>query len=158
MKVGTIKDADGSAYVEMGNTTVLATVYIHLFKFSFGPKQSSVSTLSDSFSPIKCTVHQSAFASTIRKVHRATEDSFMEMAIIVKNTFAPLIINTTFPDSEIIINIELISLDGGQLCCALNAACLALINAGIPMRDVLVSINVGLVEDVPILGKEIVQT
>jgi exosome complex component RRP41 len=40
-----------------------------------------------------------------------------------------------------------VSDDGGVLPCAINAATLALVNAGVPMKDMVVACEVGLVDD-----------
>jgi len=40
----------------------------------------------------------------------------------------------------------------GVRSCAINAACLALIDAGIPLHDFVVSCSTGFLDGVPILG------
>lgn len=156
-KLGLIKTADGSAYLEMGNTIVLATVY-DFFVFyknnSKGPKQFKgmrSSTLNDPLT-ITCEVFQAPFATSERKVHRMNEPAFLEIGETVERTFKPLVITDFFSQCEIIITVQILSVDGGQLSASINAVNLALIDAGIPLRDFLVSCTVGFINKTPVLG------
>ena len=40
----------------------------------------------------------------------------------------------------------------GNLCTAVNVACLALLDAGIPMRDMVVGCSAGFLDKTPLLG------
>lgn len=60
---------------------------------------------------------------------------------------------TLFPQSQIDLFIEVIQADGGTRCAAINAVTLALIDAGIPMKDFVVSAAAGYISGTPILGK-----
>ena len=67
----------------------------------------------------------------------------LELAHFVKNTFEPIIQSHTFPKSEIEVFIQILQTDGGILHTAINATCLAMIDAGIPMTDYIVSCSAG---------------
>lgn len=66
-----------------------------------------------------------------------------EMTNALEDTFKEVIMISTFPRSEIDIFVEVLNSDGGVLAASFNAVMLALINAGIPMIDYLVAVNVG---------------
>uniref|UniRef100_A0A7S1TFN1 Exoribonuclease phosphorolytic domain-containing protein n=1 Tax=Compsopogon caeruleus TaxID=31354 RepID=A0A7S1TFN1_9RHOD len=48
--------------------------------------------------------------------------------------------------SRIDIFVQVLQIDGGQRCAAINAATLALINAGVPLRDFVCASSVGYLE------------
>jgi exosome complex component RRP41 len=53
---------------------------------------------------------------------------------------------TNYPRSSIDLNIEILQADAGTRCAGLNAASLALADAGIPMRDLVVSVAAGKID------------
>jgi exosome complex component RRP41 len=56
-----------------------------------------------------------------------------------------------FPNTQIDIFMQVLQADGGTRCACINAASLALIDAGIPMKDFVVSCAAGYIENTPIL-------
>eukprot|EP00027_Filamoeba_sp_ATCC50430_P006856 CAMPEP_0168564390 /NCGR_PEP_ID=MMETSP0413-20121227/13222_1 /TAXON_ID=136452 /ORGANISM="Filamoeba nolandi, Strain NC-AS-23-1" /LENGTH=106 /DNA_ID=CAMNT_0008596063 /DNA_START=333 /DNA_END=649 /DNA_ORIENTATION=- len=58
---------------------------------------------------------------------------------------------TLFPRSQIDIYVQILQADGGTRCAAINAATLAIINAGIPMKDFVCSCAAGCIDGTPIL-------
>lgn len=119
-----------------------------------GPKQFKgmrpIANLNDPLT-MKCEVFQAPFATSERKVHRMNEPAFLEISQTIEKTFKPLVITDFFSQCEIIITIQILSADGGQLSAAINAANLALIDAGIPMKDFLISCTVGFINKTPVL-------
>jgi exosome complex component RRP41 len=73
------------------------------------------------------------------------------MATIVKECFEAVVTTSAFPRSEIDIFIEIIQTDGGLLHAGINAATLALIDAGIPMIDYVASCSSGYANEQAIL-------
>ncbi len=57
----------------------------------------------------------------------------------------PVIIASGFPRSEIRISCQMIQVDGGALACAINAATLAVMDAGIPVTDYVCAVTAGVV-------------
>jgi hypothetical protein len=57
-----------------------------------------------------------------------------------------------FPRSQVDIFVEVLQADGGVLPAAINAASLALVDAGVPMVDFVCACASGVVEGEPILG------
>lgn len=131
-KVGTDSSSDGSAYLEMGNTKVLVTVS--------GPHEA------DNFSKslhdkaiISCEFSMAAYASAERKTRGKRDKRNLEIAATLKQSFEHVIMTQLFPRSQFDIFIHAIQEDGGVLPAAINATTLALVDAGIPLRDMLVA-------------------
>jgi exosome complex component RRP41 len=76
----------------------------------------------------------------------------MEIQLQIRDTFESVILTEMYPRSQIDIYLQLMQSDGGQVQACINAATLALINAGIAMRDYVVACSVGNVNGSPILG------
>ncbi len=51
-----------------------------------------------------------------------------------------------YPRSEISIVVHVLESDGSQICCVLNAVCLALMEAGVAMSDMIVACSAGFVQ------------
>lgn len=64
-----------------------------------------------------------------------------EMSHTLATAFTPLLHTHLYPHSTITINIHILSQDGSLLAASLNAATLALIDAGIPMSDYLTAVT-----------------
>jgi exosome complex component RRP41 len=62
-----------------------------------------------------------------------------EMQHTLETAYSSLLITNLYPHSTITLNIHILSQDGSLLAACLNAATLALIDAGIPMTDYLVA-------------------
>ncbi|KAJ3216005.1 hypothetical protein HDU67_010083 [Dinochytrium kinnereticum] len=60
------------------------------------------------------------------------------MASFIKSTFEPVVFGLS-ARSEVTINIQIIQIDGGILHTAINGVTLALIDAGVPMKDFVVA-------------------
>ena len=56
-----------------------------------------------------------------------------------------------FPRSKIRVEIEILCAEAGTRCCGITAAAVALADAGIPMKDMLVSVAAGKINDVVVL-------
>ena len=56
-----------------------------------------------------------------------------------------------YPRSQIDVFVEVLQADGGNYCACVNAATLALVDAGIPMRDYVCACTASLMNDVPLL-------
>lgn len=65
------------------------------------------------------------------------------MQTTIAQTFSSAILRHLFPNSTISISIHVLSQDGSLLSACLNATTLALIDAGVPMTDYIVSCTAG---------------
>lgn len=66
-----------------------------------------------------------------------------ELQHTIATTFATTLFTHLYPHSTISIHLHVLSQDGSILAAALNAATLALIDAGIPMSDYIAACTVG---------------
>ncbi|KAI8920689.1 ribosomal protein S5 domain 2-type protein [Entophlyctis helioformis] len=143
-RIGLLAQADGSAYIELGNTKCLAAVY--------GPKEPRLASaaLHDRAS-INVEFNVASFSSGERKTKLRKDRRLLEFASIIKRTFEPVVMTASFPRSDIDIYIQILQLDGGALHAAINASCLAMIDAGIPMADFVVACSAGFANGVAVL-------
>lgn len=135
MRVGVIKRADGSAEVEFGQTRVVAAVYgprpIH-------PKHQEISGRA----LLRCRYNMLPFSVSDRKKPGYDRRS-TELAKVITEALEPSVFLEEFPRTVIDIDMEIIQADAGTRVAAINAASLALADAGIPMRDLVSAIAAG---------------
>jgi len=130
-KVGVFPHADGSAYFEQGNTKCLVSVY--------GPHE--VTRKSDAVHDkalVRCEFSTATFAAGERRVSKGNRQA-VEIGILIASTFDSVIMAHQFPNTQIDIIVQVIQSDGGSLPAAINATTLAIIDAGIPMKDFVVA-------------------
>jgi len=139
IKVGILKNADGSAYIEFGKNKILAGV--------FGPRDVHPKHMADQDSGIlRCRYHMSPFSVTERK-NPAPSRREIEISKVIKEALQPAVILKDFPRTVVDVFIEILQADGGSRCAALDAASVALVDAGIPMRDIVSACAAGKVAD-----------
>lgn len=143
-KLGVFEQADGSAYLEMGQTNVLAAV--------FGPHEVSriggkiKGSLHDK-AYINCQYSQATFSTIERKRKPRTDIRSLELTNNMREIFDNVILTNLFPNSQIDIFLEVLQSDGSNMSACINAATLALIHAGIPIKDFVVSCSATLIDD-----------
>jgi exosome complex component RRP41 len=139
IKVGVLKNADGSAYIEFGKNKILAGV--------FGPRDVHPKHMANQDSGIlRCRYHMSPFSVTERK-NPAPSRREIEISKVIKEALQPSVILKDYPRTVIDVFIEVLQADGGSRCAALDAASVALADAGIPMRDLVSACAAGKVAD-----------
>mmetsp|Transcript_1919 Transcript_1919/g.2005 ORF Transcript_1919/g.2005 Transcript_1919/m.2005 type:complete len:146 (-) Transcript_1919:93-530(-) len=67
------------------------------------------------------------------------------METIIKQTLEGVVMLELIPRSEIIVTVHVLEADGSVLCAVLNAACLAMMDAGIAMTEMITSCSAGVV-------------
>ncbi|KAM8966396.1 exosome complex component RRP41 [Pelodytes ibericus] len=143
-RMGVFSQADGSAYLEQGNTKALAVVY--------GPHEirgSRSKTLHDR-AVVNCQYSMATFSTGERKRRPHGDRKSSEMTLHLKQTFEAAILTQLYPRSQIDIYVQILQADGGNYCTCVNAATLAVIDAGIPMRDYVCASSAGFIEDTPL--------
>ncbi|KAM4029641.1 exosome complex component RRP41-like [Anomaloglossus baeobatrachus] len=143
-RMGVFAQADGSAYIEQGNTKALAVVY--------GPHEirgSRAKTLHDR-AVVNCQYSMATFSTGERKRRPHGDRTSTEMSLHLKQTFEAAILTQLYPRSQIDIYVQILQADGGNYCTCVNAATLAVIDAGIPMRDYVCASSAGFIEDTPL--------
>ena len=141
-RMGVFGQADGSAYLEQGNTRVLAAVY--------GPHDMSRDTRLRPHHDkvvVNCQYSMAVFSTGERKRRPRGDRKSMEMSQHLKQTFEATIKVELYPRSQIDIFVEVLQADGGNYCACVNAATLALVDAGILLVDYVTACTASLVTD-----------
>lgn len=147
--MGVVSKADGSALFRQGNTQVLATIY--------GPKEPEEKsrTLHDR-AIIQCEYSIAGFASGERK-SKKTDKKTVELGMLIRQTFESVVMTALYPRSQIDIYVQVLQSDGGALSAAINATTLAMIDAGVPMRDFITSCSAAFISGTPLLDPNFVE-
>jgi len=143
MQVGVLNKASGSALVEYGATKVLAAVH--------GPREiPQRHLLLPNRAILRCRYHMLTFSTHERK-SPAPSRREIELSKVIREALEPVVMAEMFPRTAIDVFIEVINADGGTRTASVTAASLALADAGIPMRDLVVGVAVGKVDGVLVL-------
>jgi len=143
LEVGVIPNADGSAYIEQGKNKILAGVY--------GPREVHPKHLAlQDRTLLKCRYHMAPFSVQERK-SPAPSRREVELSKVIRESLEPSIFMEYYPRTMIEVFIEILQADGGTRCAAITAASLALADAGIPMRDLVVACAAGKADDTVVL-------
>ncbi|MBL7160341.1 MAG: exosome complex exonuclease Rrp41 [Candidatus Aenigmarchaeota archaeon] len=149
IKVGIIPNANGSAMVKMGKTVAIAGVYGPV---EFLPKHKQLSDRA----VLRCIYTMAPF-STEDRVRPGPSRRSTEISMVTANALSPVVFLEEFPTSVINVFINIIQANAGTRTAGINAASVALADAGIPMRDLVASIAAGKIGDEYVLdlaGKE----
>jgi exosome complex component RRP41 len=135
MEVGVLPNADGSAYLEQGKNKVLVGVY--------GPKEAHPRHIAQQDrAVIQCRYHMAPFSVDERK-SPAPSRRDVELSKVVREALEPAVFLEYYPKTSIQVYIEILQADGGTRCAGITTAALALADAGIPMRDLVVACAAG---------------
>ena len=131
IETGVLPNADGSAYIEMGRNKIIAGV--------FGPKEMHPKRLSKpNKAVLRCRYHMAPFSVDPRR-SPAPSRRDTEINMVMRNSLEPALFLERYPRSVIDVFVEILEADGGTRCASINAAAVALVDAGIPMKDLVVS-------------------
>lgn len=136
--------SDGSSYVEQGNTKVICTVQ--------GPiEPSSRAQMNQDKANLEVNLTIANFSTFERKKRSKSEKRMVELRTTLERTFEQLILLHLYPRTNITINVQVLSQDGGMLAAITNSITLAIIDAGIAMYDYVSSVSCGLFDQSPLL-------
>jgi exosome complex component RRP41 len=139
IEVGVLDKANGSAYLIWGKNKILAAVY--------GPREVHPRHLAKPDRAfVRCRYHMAPFSTDERK-HPAPSRREVELSKVIRMALEPAILTDLFPRTGIDIFIEVLQSDGGTRCASITAAAVALADAGIPLRDLVVGCAAGKIED-----------
>lgn len=143
IKAGVLKNADGSAYIEFGDNKIMCGVY--------GPRDVHPKHMANTETGIlRCRYHMEPYSVTERK-NPAPSRREIEISKVIKEALEPAVMLEKFPRTAVDVFIEVLQADGGSRCAALDAASVALADAGIPMRDMVSACAAGKVADTVVL-------
>lgn len=137
-KISVLKRADGSAYFRFGNTHAIAAVY--------GPRTLHPKHMQDpQRAIIRCRYNMAPF-STEDRVRPGPSRRSIEISKITKEALSQVMFFEDYPKTAIDVFIEILQADASTRCAGINAASLALADAGIPIRDLVCSCSVGKID------------
>lgn len=139
IEVGILSNADGSAYIEHGKNKILAGV--------FGPREMHPKHLQKSDRMVlRCRYHMAPFSVPDRKSPAPSRREH-ELSKVIRDSLLPSLFVENYPRTGVDVFIEVLQADGGTRCASITAASLALADAGLPMRDIVVACAAGKVEN-----------
>ncbi len=138
IEAGVLKRADGSCYIEMGNNKIVAAVY--------GPRSLHPKHLQNPNRVVVRYRYNMAPFSVDERKRPGPDRRSVEISKVSKEAFEPVIIKELFPRSSIDIFVEVLQADAGTRVAGINAASVALADAGIPMKGLVSAVAVGKVD------------
>ncbi len=138
IKAGVIDQAEGSAMVKMGRTIAVAAVY--------GPKEMHPRRMQKSEKASLKTIYRMVPFSTTDRCRPGPNRRSQEISMVIRQALEPAVFLEEFPKTGIYVYINIIQADAGTRTAAINAASVALADAGIPMRDLVTSVASGKID------------
>lgn len=136
---GVVSGAQGSAFFAQGNTKVIASVY--------GPREVAFASQAEhDRAVLKCEVYAAPFSTVERRKRSAGDRRAVAAGRVLQKALEATVLTHLFPRSQIEVFVQVLQGDGGNACAAINAATLALCDAGIPMRELVVACAAGRVD------------
>ncbi|CAL9135037.1 unnamed protein product [Musa textilis] len=143
-EIGVVAKADGSALFEMGNTKVIAAVY--------GPREvQNKSQQVNNQALVRCEYSMANFSTGDRARRPKGDRRSTEISLVIRQTMETCILTHLMPRSQIDIFVQVLQADGGTRSACINAATLALADAGVPMCDIVTSCSAGYLSSTPLL-------
>ncbi|XP_011706780.1 PREDICTED: exosome complex component MTR3-like [Wasmannia auropunctata] len=124
LKTGIISQAKGSAYIEMGDTKVICSV--------FDPREIPNKTGYCVQGELFCEFKFAPFSHRKRKLHQQNAEE-KEYSLILQRALEPAVCLQEFPNFQVDVYATVLDNGGSALAAAIIAASLALANAGVPM-------------------------
>jgi exosome complex component RRP41 len=148
IEAGVLHRAEGSCYLEWGRNKVFAAIY--------GPREAIPRHTQNPLRAIvKAKYNMAAFSVEDRK-RPGPDRRSREISKVISEALENVILLENFPRASIDVNIEVLNAEAGTRCAGLTAAAVALVDAGIPMRDIPVACAAGKIDNEIVLdlGKE----
>jgi exosome complex component RRP41 len=134
-----VKNADGSAFIEFGKNKIIVAVY--------GPREVHPKHMAlPDRCVLRCRYHMSPFSTDTRK-NPAPSRREVEISKVMRESLEPSLILSDYPRAVIDVFVEVLQADGGSRCAGINAASVALADAGINMRDLVSACAAGRLAD-----------
>ena len=138
IEVGVLKNADGSAYIEHGGNKIVVAIY--------GPKETHPKFMAlPDRAILRCRYHMAPYSTEERKPPQPSRRE-IELSKVIREALEPAVKLEEFPRTAIDVYIEVLQSDGGSRGAGITAASVALADAGIPMKDLVVGCAAGKVD------------
>ena len=135
-KAGVIPQADGSAFFRIGQSTAYASVY--------GPQELHPRKLHNPKKGLlRCSYNMQPFAGPGNRGRPGPNRRSKEISMVMENALSPVLMLEDYPNAVVDVHVEFTETDAGSRCAAICAAAIALADAGITMKDTIVSLAVG---------------
>jgi len=138
IEVGVLARADGSCYMEMGDNKVIAAVY--------GPREVHPRHLQEATRAIVRYRYNMASFSVEERKRPGPDRRSNEVSKVSREALEPVILTSYFPKSVVDVFVEVLQADAGTRTAGINAASVALADAGIPMKSLISSCAAGKVD------------
>jgi len=138
IKAGVIPRADGSCELRLGETIAIAAVY--------GPKKVLPKHLEEATRAYLNVEYKMSSFSTSERNRPGPSRRSREISKVMKECLTPAIYLEKYPQTNIDVFVNVINANAGTRTAAINAASVALADAGIEMRDMVCSIAGGRIE------------
>ncbi|XP_047370509.1 exosome complex component MTR3-like [Vespa velutina] len=142
LKTGIISQAKGSAYIEMGDTKVVCSV--------FDPREIHNKNDYCTHGELFCEFKFAPFSCKKRKIHQQDANE-KEYSLILKRALEPAVCLHEFPNFQVDVYTTVLDNDGSSLAAAITVASLALANAGVPMFGLVTASTVAIYDDILLL-------
>ena len=148
IEAGVLHRAEGSCYLEWGSNKVIAAVY--------GPREAIPRHTQNPLRAIVNAKYNMAAFSVDDRKRPGPDRRSREISKVISEALENVIIVEKFPRASIDVNIEVLDAEAGTRCAGLTAAAVALVDAGIPMKDIPVACAAGKIENQVVLdlGKQ----
>ncbi|KYQ60798.1 Exosome complex exonuclease MTR3 [Trachymyrmex zeteki] len=135
LKTGIVSQAKGSAYIEMGDTKVICSV--------FDPREIPNKTGFCMQGELFCEFKFASFSHRKRKLHQQDAEE-KEYSLILRRALEPAVCLQEFPNFQVDVYATVLDNGGSALAAAIMAASLALANAGVPMFGLVIASTIGI--------------
>lgn len=135
IEVGVLSRADGSCYLEWGQNKILASVY--------GPREALPKHIQNPYRAIvEYSYRMASFSVPDRKNPKPARRE-IEISKVCGEALEKAIFLERYPNTKIDVFVEVLDSNAGTRVAALSAASIALVDAGIPMKDLVSACGVG---------------
>ena len=135
-QAGIIPRAVGSGRFRQGNTDAYAAVY--------GPRDLHPRFLQNPETGIlRCHYNMMPFSGHGDRVRPGGSRRSKEIAMVMMNALLPVLDLKAYPNAVVDVFVELPETDAGTRCAGINAAAIALADAGLAMKDLPAAVAVG---------------
>ncbi|EON95831.1 putative exosome complex exonuclease rrp41 protein [Phaeoacremonium minimum UCRPA7] len=135
--------ADGSSYLEMGNTKVMCVVNGPTEPRRGGAGGGGGASEQTKEAQVIVSIVVAGFSSVDRKRRGRGDKRIQEMQTTISRALSSTLHTHLFPHSTINVSLHVLSQDGSLLAALINASALAAIDAGIPMTDYVAACTAG---------------
>jgi exosome complex component RRP41 len=137
-KAGVLKRADGSCYLEFGGNKVMAAVY--------GPREVHPRHMQNASRAIVRYRYNMASFSVEERKRPGPDRRSIEISKVSREALEGVVMQELYPRSAIDVFVEILQADAGSRVAGINAASVALADAGIPMKCLISAVAVGKID------------